>query len=60
MKKPALFLLMIFCAAPPKADTAKPYIALSFAYAQNLRHAPSCAVWVQGKDGLRHRQGGGR
>ena len=60
MKKTAFILLILFaaavlfgCAAPKNADTSKPYVAVSFTYAANLRYAPSYAVWVQSEDGVR-------
>jgi hypothetical protein len=45
-------LLLCACAAPSaEADTSKPYVTVSFAYAEGLRYPPSYAVWVEDEMG---------
>ncbi len=45
-------MLLCACAAPAvSADTNKPYVSVSFGYADGLRYAPSYAIWVQDEAG---------
>jgi hypothetical protein len=47
-----LTLVLSACAAPaPKADTDKPYVAVTFGYADGLRYSPSFAIWIEDEEG---------
>ena len=44
-------LLLCACAAPaPAADTSKPFVTVSFTYADGLKYPPSYAIWIIGSD----------
>lgn len=48
----AAALMLSACAASvPEADKDKPYVSVSFGYAEGLKYAPSFAVWVEDEAG---------